>query len=296
MDQNRIDIIKDFILYCKDNLDIVNLPKIEYTLDRNWASQNRTFGHYLPQDRSLIIYVGNRNLADILRTVSHELVHHRQNELGLLNSLSGQTGSEIENQANSIAGIIMRSYGKKNEVIYETKLVNILDEITASSYRIYVDMDGVLCDFEGQFDHYFGIPVSQYRDEKGPIILQKAIDSIGVNFWAKMPWMPGGKELWNYLSNYNPAILSSPSNFKYAEQGKKIWIKNNLNPQPSKVYFEQSKSKQNVLMGLDNSEIKKSILIDDFYTNIVPWKETGAIGILHKSVENTISILKKFRL
>ena len=151
-------------------------------------------------------------------------------------------------------------------------------------------------DFEAQFDHYFGVPVSEYRSEKGPVILQKAIDSVGIDFWSKMPWMPGGKELWRYVSKYNPAILSSPSTFKYAIEGKKQWIKNNLNPQPSKVYFEQSKSKQNVLAGLDPTQIKKSILIDDFYTNTVPWKQAGGIGILHKSSENTISTLKKFRL
>ncbi|MFN9955946.1 MAG: hypothetical protein ACK55I_22850, partial [bacterium] len=58
--------------------------------------------------------------ADILRTLGHELVHHRQNELGMLTMTSGETGSEIENEANVKAGIMMRDFGKTHEEIYES--------------------------------------------------------------------------------------------------------------------------------------------------------------------------------
>ena len=70
---------------------------------------------------SLAVYCKNRNMADILRTIAHELVHHKQNELGMIKPGSGDTGSDIENQANSLAGIILREYGKMNRLIYESK-------------------------------------------------------------------------------------------------------------------------------------------------------------------------------
>ena len=71
-------------------------------------------------------------MADVLRTLAHELVHHRQNELGKLNNDSGKTGSDVENEANVKAGILMRDFGKDREEIYESdslKLGNILKEI-----------------------------------------------------------------------------------------------------------------------------------------------------------------------
>jgi hypothetical protein len=74
----------------------------------------------------------NRNMADVLRTLAHELVHHKQNELGKLDPNSGKTGSDIENEANIKAGIIMRDFGRGREEIYESKslkLVDILKEI-----------------------------------------------------------------------------------------------------------------------------------------------------------------------
>jgi hypothetical protein len=126
--------------------------------------------------------------------------------------------------------------------------------------------------------------------------MKKAVDDVGLDFWAKMPLFPGALELWSYVSKYGPMILSSPSTFKFAQKGKLIWIKNNLNPAPSDIIFKQTGHKEEALQGLPMSEIKKSILIDDYYRNLAPWKEMGAIGITHRSTEQTINILKKFRL
>ena len=75
------------------------------------------------------MYIANRNLADVLRTLGHELTHHRQNELGLLYTQSGETGSPIEDEANVVAGILMREFGKKNELIYEGVKLNVLKRL-----------------------------------------------------------------------------------------------------------------------------------------------------------------------
>lgn len=118
-DIEKQQIIQDFLRYAKEELAIEQLPQIRLVQDRNFAVENRSFGSYRPENRELQVYVANRNMADILRTLAHELVHHRQNELGM--ELDGETGSDIENQANSIAGVILRNYGKNKEVIYERR-------------------------------------------------------------------------------------------------------------------------------------------------------------------------------
>jgi len=40
--------------------------------------------YYDPQERCITIYTDNRHTKDILRSLAHELVHHMQNELGML--------------------------------------------------------------------------------------------------------------------------------------------------------------------------------------------------------------------
>ena len=69
--------------------------------------------------KKIWIYVKNRNMADILRTLAHELVHYKQLLDGALNSESGKTGSDEENEANAQAGVLLRDFGKVNPVIYE---------------------------------------------------------------------------------------------------------------------------------------------------------------------------------
>lgn len=121
--ESRTAVIKDFIFYAKNELGIEHLPKVNLVTDRAFATTNHSFGAYKPENQDINVYIANRNMADILRTLAHELVHHRQNELGM--EMDGGTGSEIENQANSVAGVLLRNYGQQNELIYERKMITL---------------------------------------------------------------------------------------------------------------------------------------------------------------------------
>jgi len=295
-DKQKQDILEDFIQFCKDHLQINKIPPIEYTNDRDWAVKKRSFGQYNPEEQSLIVYTGNRNLADLLRTLCHELVHHRQHELGMIKGDNdGSTGSPVENEANSIAGVLMRDYGKANELIYEAMLPTLKQIYEAENLdglQIFCDMDGVLCDFDERFEHFYGETPKEYYAEKGTKALQDAVNKVGIAFWSKMNWMPGGQELWSIIGKYKPIILTSPSKFEYAKEGKKLWIQNNLNPQPKRILFAQTGQKHAMM----TSDPKNSMLIDDYWSNLAPWKALGGIAIMHKDIDKTKDILSKFRI
>jgi hypothetical protein len=294
-DQLKNKIVEDFIEFCKIKLDLNNIPNIVFVNDRDWAVKKRSFGEYDPGNKQLHVYIGNRNLADTLRTLGHELVHHKQNELGLLKSGSGKTGSDIENQANSLAGILMREYGQSNDLIYEAMLPSlkqIYEVEQTKGIQIYCDMDGVLCDFDERFDHYYGASPMEYRNENGIKGFEDAVNKAGIDFWAKMNWMPGGQELWSIIGKYNPYILTSPSKFEFAKEGKKLWVETNLNPQPKKILFAPTGEKHSYM----TMDPKKSMLIDDFWSNLAPWKALGGISILHRDINKTKDILSKFRI
>lgn len=55
----------------------------------------------------------NRNPIDVLRTFAHELVHIKQEQDGKLHKGSGQTGSDEENEANALAGILLRNFSQE---------------------------------------------------------------------------------------------------------------------------------------------------------------------------------------
>ena len=119
MPQNKLNILKDFIAFCKKELNIQTLPKISLIKDKAFVEQNRSYGEYNPETNAVRVFVTGRNLADICRSLAHELCHHRQNELDMIYDEAGNTGTDIENDANAMAGIIMRDYGKRNIDIYE---------------------------------------------------------------------------------------------------------------------------------------------------------------------------------
>ena len=68
-------------------------------------------GSYHSGENVLEIAVANRQPVDILRTLAHELVHAKQDSDNVL--IDPTTGSSEENQANMIAGIVMRHFNKK---------------------------------------------------------------------------------------------------------------------------------------------------------------------------------------
>jgi len=120
LDESQTGTIGEFIKYAIQNLGIQK-PPTGLTLSYNTADaqQRSSFGTFDPNDNKIWLYVGNRNMADILRTLAHELVHRKQAEDNRLDINSGETGSEIENEANAQAGILLRNFGKTNKHIYE---------------------------------------------------------------------------------------------------------------------------------------------------------------------------------
>lgn len=142
MHQNRLNTLKDFIGFCRAELNIQTLPKISLLNDKSFVQQNRSFGEYNPQTNAIKVVALNRNLADICRSLAHELCHHRQNELNMIYNEAGDTGTDIENDANAMAGILMRDFGKRNVDVYELG-TELSEEIKVALYpdRKGVDVD-----------------------------------------------------------------------------------------------------------------------------------------------------------
>ena len=153
-----------------------------------------------------------------------------------------------------------------------------------SKYDLYVDMDGVLTDFEKRFGNFTDLSPGEYKEQYGEGKFWELIDKkVGVKFWVGMPWMPGGKELWSFVKHLKPKILSTPSWDDSSKLGKRLWIKNNIPGVKSHLVPRSHKQK---------FANENSILIDDYKINIDEWRSKGGIGILHKDVFSTIKQLK----
>jgi len=105
-------IIKEVLPIIKQELKITDLPKIRL-VNQIIDNDQPTFGRYQADSKTLEVVKQNRHPVDILRTLAHELTHYKQDTAHELGPHSGDTGSSIENQANILAGVIMRQINKK---------------------------------------------------------------------------------------------------------------------------------------------------------------------------------------
>ena len=115
---NPADTLVDFIKFTCINLGLETIPKIKLLSKPISNSPYNSFAAYRPGDEEIMLYASNRHILDVLRSLCHEMVHYRQDLAGDLNEESGITGSDQENEANAVAGQIMRKYGKLHPELF----------------------------------------------------------------------------------------------------------------------------------------------------------------------------------
>ena len=152
----------------------------------------------------------------------------------------------------------------------------VKENINAQS-EIYVDMDGVLADFFGDWKKLVGKDWRNIKDIKPA--LQKIRDT--EDFWLNLPVTSNAKNLLSLIKDikgsYN--ILSSPlPDDPNSEPHKRQWIEKHLSFFPPK----------NVIITFDKAKYASqpdgtpNILIDDYGINIGKWEAAGGMGFKHK--------------
>jgi hypothetical protein len=113
----------------------------------------------------------------------------------------------------------------------------------------------------------------------------------GEEFFGAMDPMPDAFELWDYIKEYHPMILSATGHVKTAPQEKRKWITDNLG-------VDVAERATLVSAAADKAKFAKPgyILIDDRAKAIDPWIEAGGVGILHISAVDSIAQLKELGL
>ena len=107
---------QEFIKWSIQKLGIETRAKITVSDNHERAQEVRALGYYSPAENLIWVLRGTRVKADWYRTLAHELVHWRQREEGKV--LDGGDGSEIENEANSTAAVLLREFGRSHQEIY----------------------------------------------------------------------------------------------------------------------------------------------------------------------------------
>lgn len=108
-EQDRL--LHDFCIFACERLEIGEPPSFTFVEHTGAAS----FGSYTPSEEAIIVATEGRHTSDILRTLGHELVHHKQ----LSEGENFLTLEELEYEANAIAGMLMRDYNKLHPEMFQ---------------------------------------------------------------------------------------------------------------------------------------------------------------------------------
>jgi hypothetical protein len=109
--------VSDFVDFATNYLGLSKRPDVTLLTVRE---PNMTTAYYNIKDGNIKIYSKGRACFDICRSIAHEMVHQKQHEeIENPDDLDGSTGSPHEDEANAVAGRMIRTYGEQVPGFYE---------------------------------------------------------------------------------------------------------------------------------------------------------------------------------
>jgi 5'(3')-deoxyribonucleotidase len=155
--------------------------------------------------------------------------------------------------------------------------------------RAYLDLDGVLADFDGGLHTalgcYFCYDLWPY--EYGPagwdwyhelgLTLEDVDKLCDFDFWANLHWMPDGHDILRTVLGHTDTVtlITTPMPNVMSASGKVEWVRRNI---PSREHGMMICLGDKTCSGLPS--IPDAVLIDDCQENVDKWHEQGGQAIL----------------
>lgn len=110
--------LTEFVKFVKKELNLETVPTIKIQNNRDGLKTTANYD-YTKENKLIKVCSKNRALVDVMRSLGHELVHHKQFEDGRLEVKPPDIGGEIEDEANAKAGQFIKMFSKIDPSIYE---------------------------------------------------------------------------------------------------------------------------------------------------------------------------------
>lgn len=153
-----------------------------------------------------------------------------------------------------------------------------------NQYLLFLDLDGVLVDFEKGVEGIFNKSIHQLSPKQMWPKLARTPD-----FYTTLEWMPDGIQLWTFCEPYQPIILTGLPIGKWAEPQKRQWCAAQLGEDTEVI---ACLSKQKAANARKRDPNRTPVLIDDRSSLRTSWEEMGGIFIHHTNAQTSIDALE----
>ena len=118
LNDDKKDKLNRFVKFVKNQLELDTVPVISIQNHRENIKTTANYD-YTKDEKIIKVCSKGRALVDVMRSIAHEMVHHKQYEQGRLKVQPPDIGGEIEDEANAKAGQYIKMYSKKDPNIYD---------------------------------------------------------------------------------------------------------------------------------------------------------------------------------
>lgn len=156
---------------------------------------------------------------------------------------------------------------------------------------LYLDMDGVLADFDKAAEAILGMPCHKYEFIWGPKRLWERLNDVPW-FWSDIEPMADMPELVDAVAHLRPKVLTAlpRDGADTAAARKQAWIVKHLGPDWTyRIITCRTHEKPNFCMPGD-------IMVDDRALNLDAWKARGGHYVVHTSAAQTIQELRALNI
>lgn len=142
--------------------------------------------------------------------------------------------------------------------------------------QLFVDMDGVLADFDAHHEATFGFRACKLADN----VDWNAVRAVP-GFYLNIPPMVDLQALWTRIAPLRPIVLTGvPYSVVEAPDNKRAWVRKHLGEHVDVITCRSAEKYRHARPG--------DILIDDWEKYRQNWDSVGGIWITHTSAADTI--------
>jgi len=164
---------------------------------------------------------------------------------------------------------------------------------------IFVDLDGVLADFDKGVKELSGKTMDFWTQQNQISTIWKALEDLdvqGQGFYEWISKMPDAQALWDHVKQHDPVVLTGIPRGTWAAPQKVNWVAEHFGSHVPVITCPSWKKAEHAMAYMGTNDLNKAILIDDQAKARGPWEMNGGTFIHHTSAMKSIQEMSTYHV